>query len=169
MAAITKRKRNNKIDPDTYVKIGLFVVGGLGLAFGVKKVLDYFKPERKREQSETKTVETELEQSEKAQKQSYPDSVYQGWCNAIATAVFGSGTDEDTIYDIFRRLKNNTDYLKLVKAWGNPKRQVFPDWFVFYSTGFKMTLPEVLRYDMDKNEIKKINTILANKGIKYRV
>ena len=169
MATKAIRKKNNKIDPDTYVKIGMFVVGGLAIGFGVKKVLDYFKQERKREESESKTVQTELEQSEKQQKQSYPDSVYSGWCNAIATAVFSGGTDEPTIYDIFRRLKNNTDYLKLVKAWGSPKRRVFPDWFVFYSSGFLMTLPEVLRYDMDKNEIKKINTILQSKGIKYRV
>jgi hypothetical protein len=161
--------QKTKVSPDTWIKLGVYVAGGVALAFGVKKVLDYFKPDFKREESESKQVQSELEQSEKTEKQSYPDSVYSGWASAIATAVFGAGTDEAAIFDIFRKLKNNTDYLKLIKAWGSPKRQVYPDWFVFYSTGFKMTLPEVLRYDMDAGEIKTINNILANKGIKYRV
>lgn len=158
-----------KISPDTWVKLGVYVAGGVAVAFGVKKVLDYFKPDRKREAGEGKQIETELTQSEKTEKASYPDSVYSGWASAIATAVFGGGSDEAAIFDIFRKLKNNTDYLKLVKAWGNPKRQVYPDWFVFYSTGFKMTLPEVLRYDLETSEVKTINNILASKGIKYRV
>lgn len=161
--------QKTKISPETWIKLGVYVAGGIAIAFGVKKVLDYFKPEKKREESEKKQVETELETEQKKQKASYPASTYSGWASAIATAVFGGGTDEAAIYDIFRKLKNNTDYLMLVKAWGSPKRQVYPDWFVFYSTGFKMTLPEVLRYDMDSSEIKKINDILASKGIKYRV
>ena len=158
-----------KIAPDTWVKLGVYIAGGVAVAFGVKKVLDYFKPDRKREQGEGKQIETELQQSEKTEKPSYPDSVYSGWASAIATAVFGGGSDEAAIFDIFRKLKNNTDYLKLVKAWGSPKRQVYPDWFVFYSTGFKMTLPEVLRYDLETSEVKFINQILASKGIKYRI
>ena len=161
--------QKTKISPDTWIKLGVYVAGGVAIAFGVKKVLDYFKPDKKREESEKKQVETELETEQKKQKPSYPPSTYSGWSAAIATAVFGGGTDEAAIYDIFRKLKNNTDYLMLVKAWGSPKRQVYPDWFVFYSTGFKMTLPEVLRYDMDSSEIRKINDILASKGIKYRV
>jgi len=158
-----------RITPDTWIKLGVYVAGGVAVAFGVKKVLDIFKPDRKREAGEGKQIESELQQSEKVEKQSYPDSVYSGWASAIATAIFGGGSDEAAIFDIFRKLKNNTDYLKLVKAWGSPKRQVYPDWFVFYSTGFKMTLPEVLRYDLDSSEVKTINNILANKGIKYRV
>jgi len=158
-----------KITPDTWIKLGVYVAGGVAVAFGVKKVLDIFKPDRKREAGEGKQIESELQQSEKTEKQSYPDSVYSGWASAIATAVFGGGSDEAAIFDIFRKLKNNTDYLKLAKAWGSPKRQVYPDWFVFYSTGFKMTLPEVLRYDLETSEVKLINNILASKGIKYRI
>ena len=158
-----------KIAPDTWVKLGVYVAGGIAVAFGVKKVLDYFKPERKRTENEGKQVINELQQSEKTQKASYPDSVYSGWASAIAFAVFGYGYNAKTIFDIFRKLKNNTDYLKLIKAWGSPARQVFPDFFIFYDTGYKMTLPELLRYQMSSKEITQINQILASKGIKYRI
>lgn len=161
--------KNNKVDPDTLIKLGMFIAGGVAVAFGVKKVLDYFKPERKREESESKQVITELEAEKQKQKASYPVSTYSGWASAIAQAIFGAGTDTPVIYDIFRKLKNNTDFLMLQKAWGNPKRQVYPDWFVFYSTGRKFTLSEALRDDLSASEIKKINSILASKGIKYRI
>jgi len=161
--------KKNKVSPDTWIKLGVFVAGGVALAFGVKKVLDYFKPESKREQSESKQVITELEAEQKKQKASYAPSTYSGWASAIAQAIFGAGTDSAIIFDIFRKLKNNTDFLMLQKAWGNPKRQVYPDWFVFYSTGRKFTLSEALRDDMSSTEIQKINNILSSKGIKYRI
>jgi hypothetical protein len=159
----------NKITPDTWIKLGVFVAGGVAVAFGVKKVLDYFKPERKREQSEGKQVVTELEAEQKKQKASYPVSTYSGWASAIAQAIFGAGTDFKTIYDIFNRLQNNTDFLMLQKAWGSPTRQVYPDWFVFYSTGRKFTLSEALRDDCSSDEIKKLNSVLQRKGIKYKI
>jgi len=161
--------QKNKISPDTYVKLAVYIAGGVALAFGVKKVLDYFKPERKRDESEGKQVQTELEAEKKKKPASYPTSTYSGWASAIAQAIFGAGTDFKTIYDIFNRLKNNTDFLMLQKAWGNPKRQVYPDWFIFYSTGFKMTLSEALRDDCSAAEIRKLNSVLERKGIKYKI
>jgi len=158
-----------KVSADTWIKLGTYVAGGIAVAYGVKKVLDYFKPERQREQNEGKQQQSELEQSQAKQKASYPKSVYSAWCNVIENAIFDYGTDEEAIYDVFRKLKNNTDYLMLVNAWGSPKRQVYPDAFVFYSTGKKLTLPGALRDDMSTSEIKKINQILASKGIKYRI
>lgn len=166
---MTPTAPKQKVSPDTYIKLAVFVAGGVAVAFGVKKVLDYFKPERKREESESKQVITELEQEKKKNKQSYPTSTYSGWASAIAQAIFGAGTDFKTIYDIFNRLQNNTDFLMLQKAWGNPKRQVYPDWFVFYSTGRKFTLAEALRDDCSAEEIKKLNAVLKRKGIKYKI
>jgi len=158
-----------KISPDTWIKLGMYVATGLGVAYGVKKVLDYWKPEKKRENTEKKQIESELEASEKKQKATYPTSQYSSWADAIAGAIYGAGTDELTIVNIFRQLKNDTDYLKLVKAWGNPKRRVFPDFFVFYDTGYLMTLPQALREDLSTFWINKINNILKSKKIKYRV
>jgi len=158
-----------KVSPDTWIKLGMYVAGGVALAFGVKKVLDYFKPERKRDESEKKQIIDELEAEKKKKAASYAPSVYAGFASTIAEAIFGGGSDEDSIYSVFRKLKNNTDYLMLVKAWGNPTRQVFPDFFVFYDTGKKLTLPAALRYDLDAAECNRINAILKNNGITYRI
>ena len=38
----TPATQNNKISPDTWIKLATFVAGGVAVAFGVKKVLDYF-------------------------------------------------------------------------------------------------------------------------------
>ena len=161
--------QKTKVSPDTWVKLGVYIAGGVAIAFGVKKVLDYFKPDKKREESESQQVVTELETEQQKQKASFAPSTYSGWASAIAQAIFGAGTDFKTIYDIFNRLKNNTDFLMLQKAWGNPTRQVYPDWFVFYSTGRKFTLSEALRDDCTSSEIKTLNDVLQRKGIKYRV
>ena len=61
--------QKTKISPDTWIKLGVYVAGGVAIAYGVKKVLDYFKPERKREQSESEQVKTELETEQKNKKQ----------------------------------------------------------------------------------------------------
>ena len=161
--------QKQKISPDTWVKLGVYVAGGVAVAFGVKKVLDYFKPDRKRNEGEQKQIESELEAAEKKSKASYPASTYAGWAASIAQAIFGFGTYNDVIVNIFRKLKNDTDFLMLQKAWGNPTRQVYPDGFVFYSTGAKLTLSAALRDDMSSDYIKLINKILSNKGIKYQI
>ena len=124
---------------------------------------------KKRNKQETKDVDNELEQAKKKSKLSYPLSQYQAFAKIIEIAGQDAGTDEQAIYSVFMKLKNNADYLQLVKAWGSPKRQVYPDYILFYSTGYKMTLPQYLRYEMDEKEVKKINNILASKGITYRV
>jgi len=127
------------------------------------------KDEKKRNEQETKNIDSELEEAKKKNKLSYPLSQYQTFAKVIDTAGFGAGTDEQAIYSVFKKLNNNADYLQLLKAWGNPNRQVYPDYFLFYSTGYKMTLPQYLRDDMSNDEIKVINNILAAKGITYRI
>jgi hypothetical protein len=51
-----------------------------------------------------------------------------------------------------------------LNAWGQPNRKVY-EWGI----GRNMTLPQYLRYEMSDSEIKKVNEILASKGITYRV
>ena len=87
----------------------------------------------------------------------------------LVTATQDAGTDNEAVYAVFRKIKNNADYLQLLKTWGNPTRQVYPDWIFFYSTGYKMTLPQLLRHDMPSEKIQKINNILAGNGVTYRI
>lgn len=152
------------LNANSYVRIGLWVAGGLAVGWGVSKVLKILRPEYKREQGEQKVIENELESETKKTGLTYPLSQYSAFANIIETAGFDVGTDEEAIYNVFRSLKNNADYLQLAKAWGKPTRKIY-DW----GFGYDMTLPQFLRWEMDSKECAKVNAILKSKGIKYRV
>jgi len=153
-----------KISPDTYIKLAVYVAGGVAIAFGVKKVLDFFKPERKRQESQTKEQEAELETAKKTAPLTYPKTQYNNFADIIQTAGFSLGTDEAAIYSVFRKLQNNADYLALAQAWGKPTRTIYD-----FGLPYKLTLPQFIRWEMSDGEAGKINTILKAKNIKYRV
>lgn len=127
------------------------------------------KDEKKRGEQETKNIDNELEAAKKKKPLSYPVSQYATFCNIIVTATQDAGTDEDAIYSVFQKIKSNADYLQLLKSWGNPTRQVYPDPILFYSTGYKLTLPQLIRFDMSNDEVTKVNNILAANGVTYRI
>jgi hypothetical protein len=156
--------QKNKVSPETWIKLGVFVAGGVAVAFGVKKVLDFFKPERKREEKEEKTVIDELEAAKKKKPLTYPKSQYANFANIIDISGFDLGTDEAAIYSVFRKLKNDADYLALAAAWGSPKRTIY-----YFGLPYKLTLPQFIRWEMSNSEAGKINKILSSKNIRYRV
>lgn len=142
------------------ISIGLLVAVG----YAVYKLSKKFNPEERRQEEENKDISSEIEESIKKKPLSFPLSQYKSWANQIEVAGFGLGTDEDAVYSIFRKLKNDSDYLALQQAWGKPTRKTY-DWAV----PLDYTLSQFLRYEMSDTEIKKLNYILASKGIKYRV
>lgn len=83
---------------------------------------------------------------------SYSNSEYNSMASRIYAAVKGPGTDEETIYAQFNKLKTKADLLKLIAAFG---------------TKDEMTLSEWLADDLNNSEINKVNEILANAGIDY--
>lgn len=137
---------------------------GATASYFIAKALKQFTTEGRRLEAEKKEVEKELQESLKTQPPSFPTSQYQAFARVIQIAGFDLGTDEDAIYTVFQSLKNNTDFLQLTEAWGKPTRTIYD-----FGIGYKMTLPQFLRWEMDDKEIKKINDILKFKNIKYRV
>lgn len=138
------------------------VVGGVG--YLIYKLIKSSSPDVKREKEEAQQVEQELADSSRQVKASYPKSVYQGFANRIEEAGFDLGTDEEAIYNIFRKIKNNTDFLMLQDAWGKPNRTIY-DW----GMGYPVSLSKFLTKELSASEISKINSILrANKITKYQ-
>lgn len=144
----------------TALYIGI-AAGGVYIAYRIYK---NFSADAQREREQTKDIENELSDSIKAKPLTYPKSQYSGFADTIQTAGFDAGTDEQAIYSVFYKLKNDSDYLALTAAWGKPTRTIY-DWGMAY----KMTLPQFLRWEMSDTEVQKINKILASKNIKYRV
>lgn len=144
--------------PITYIGVGITA------SYFLARVLQKFTKESKKLQDEKKAVETELSKAIKEKPLSYPESQYNSFARVIQIAGFDIGTDEAAIYNVFRSLKNNADYLALSQAWGKPTRKVY-EWGV----GREMTLQQFIRWEMDQKECAKINAILKSKRIKYRI
>jgi hypothetical protein len=86
------------------------------------------------------------------------DSIY----TALQASYF---TDEDAIYQTFRKLKNNADYIQLKLAYGERPHG-------FYGFRVNKNMVQSLRSDLDDTEIFYVNRILADKryrNIKYRI
>lgn len=173
MASNTKFAQQSFLGLPPWAKgvVAVAVVGGVGyLIYQLQKAGSLIKtPEEKTDKEEADQQEAELQKEVKKKPLTYPLSQYKTFANGIEEATNEEGTDEEAIYAIFRKLKSNADYLALQKAWGNPTRFVTPSWYIFYTTGKKFTIPQLLRNDMSSSEIKKINTILMNNKITYRV
>lgn len=164
MAVNTKFAQQSFLGLPPWAK-GVVAIAVVGVTiYAVYKISQKVGGDEEQDKKEDKDIVSELEKESKKKPASYPASQFKTFANGIETAGFDVGTDEDAIYNIFRKLKNNTDYLMLLTAWGKPNRTVY-DWGI----GRKMTLPQYLRYELDNTEIKKVNTILQSKGITYRV
>jgi len=93
-------------------------------------------------------------------KQSYPDGQYNVFADSLESAfIYWAGTDEDTIFSIMDKMKNNLDVSKLIQAFGT-RRQEFT--LMNYSLGAFIT------DELSSADISKINQMFANKGITYR-
>ena len=152
-----------KIKLPLQYKILIGAVGVVGTYLLIKKFQVEIKSFlNKRKQNEN--VRDELQDAEKKSPLSFPLSQYDNFASIIETACFDLGTDEQAIYAVFNRLKNNADFLQLAKAWGNPTRRYYE-----YFVPMDLTLVQMLRYDLSDSECQVINKILARKGITYRV
>lgn len=104
----------------------------------------------------------ERELISEGQKASYLDSAYKGYADSIYTARIANnffGTDEDTIYSVFKKMKNDLDVAKLITAFGERR--------LSYSLSYA-NLAGYLNDELDQDELNIINTDLQSKGITYR-
>lgn len=77
---------------------------------------------------------------------------YYTYANQIYNACKGFGTDEDAIYNVFGQMNNTADVYKLIQVFGTKDNKTLPMW---------------MRSELNSWEIKRLNNILANKGINY--
>lgn len=101
----------------------------------------------------TQTDIVKLENS--GQKQTYLDSQYNSYADALYTAMNGMGTNFDAIMRVFGAMKNDLDVAKLISAFGTKEDYNLTEW---------------LADDLSDwlGEPDKLNKLLASKGITYR-
>jgi hypothetical protein len=103
-------------------------------------------------------------------KLTYKPTQYVTWADKIEDAMNANWldfTDEEAIYSIMRKLKTNNDWLELMKSYG--KRKYYDPTSATYIFGKDINLLTALQLELDTKEKNKVNTILKNNGIRYRV
>jgi hypothetical protein len=137
-----------------------YIIGGLA---AVALYFVFFRRKKTPEEQEAGQLETETAQ---AGTPTYPNSQYFGLANTLEQAMFDLGTDEDSIFFVFNQLQNNADFLKLKQAFGTRQYSggALPVWF-----NEDLTLEGWLTQELDSDERQQLNSILASKGITYRI
>lgn len=158
---------------------GIVVVGGIGIAF----YIGYTLIRRIRTQSEIKEAEKESDLAKDELKvlqqqgisPTISGSQVESIINSLVQAMNGCGSDEDMVYEAFKKLNNDADVQLLISRWGvryyMPCAVTSPiSYAIFLKNNKKFggNLSTWLSYDLTNSEIKKINEILAKKGIKHK-
>jgi hypothetical protein len=145
--------------------LGVVVVAGVVITAKVlKKQIANFIQKRKEANELNKEI---------IGKGTLQPSQYRDLANGIQKAFmplesFGIGTDNTAIYNIFRMLKNNDDFLILKKTYGI---RPYTDYTINpFGTTYQFNMQQAILYE-DENSVMKdrINNILKVKGITYRL
>jgi hypothetical protein len=97
-------------------------------------------------------------------KLTYTPNQYQAFADTIEQAVSHSNDDEDAIYGVFRNLKKLEDLQQLIFIYGD-RKYVPPYGFIWQ----KGNLIQTLHAKLSGSEIEKINTILSDNGINFKI
>lgn len=92
----------------------------------------------------------------------FADKIYEAGCESF----FCSGTDEDSIYDVFDSMKNDVDVVLLQKAFGS--REPRGGICVPGLGSCDYPLGQWLQTELSTEEFQEINNILSKKGITYK-
>ena len=143
----------NKVDAKSIILSTLIGGGALWLIFGRKST----------NALTASTFSNEAEQSAPTMPASYSYANFLALADKLETSMFDVGTDEDSIYNVFKVLKNNTDFALLFKAFGKRPYYTFG-----YNEG-NWNLIQWLQEELSGSEQQTVNNILASKGITYRI
>ncbi|NBV77944.1 hypothetical protein EBR66_07295 [bacterium] len=157
----TTTKNKNQVNPiNTAVSYVILLGGGYLFYRLIQNQLKAKIKEKKNEQL------FEQEQN-KNKKLTYKPSQYIAFADKIEDACNGTifnPTDEEAIYKVMYYLHTNDDWLELNKAFGIRKYYATQ-----LSTGEDKNMQQFLQGDLDTQEKSKVNKILAQNGIKYRI
>ena len=137
-----------------------YLIGALAAA------LLYFFILRRKPSPEQEEAGELTQEAAQAGSATYPNSQFYAWATVLEEAMFDLGTDEDSIIYVFSQLRNNADFLKLKQAFGTRAYSggALPVWF-----NEDLTLEGWLTQELSSDERQEVNSILASRGITYRI
>jgi hypothetical protein len=155
---------------------GVVVVGGAVVVYlvGSRVYRAVFPTEAQRKNRELeKNIDSEISKLQgNGKKASFSDSNYNTFANTIYNSMrFAVGDDYSTVESTLKRMKNDLDVAKLVKAFG-----VKQDYFFGLPTGDKMDLFTYIQKELGNEyggltnyRVKRINEDWSKKGISYQI
>ena len=170
MAVNTKFAQKSFLGLPPWAKgvVAIAVVGGI--AYGVYAISKALKDkkENKDDEEEQKGWASEEEKIEKdpKRKATLSSASLSSKANKIFAAMDGYGTDEEAIISVFRSLKTDGDFIGLQKAFGI---RTIDSGYLNPTPNFKGTLNAAITDEVSNYYKQRINKILTDKKIKYRV
>jgi hypothetical protein len=155
---------------------GVVVVGGAVVVYlvGSRVYRAVFPTEAQRKNRELeKNIDSEISKLQgNGKKASFSDSNYNTFANTIYNSMrFAVGDDYSTVESTLKRMKNDLDVAKLIKAFG-----VKQDYFFGLPTGDKMDLFTYIQKELGNEyggltnyRVKRINEDWSKKGISYQI
>ena len=155
---------------------GVVVVGGAVVVYlvGSRVYRAVFPTETQRKNRELeKNIDSEISKLQgNGKKASFSDSNYNTFANTIYNSMrFAVGDDYSTVEATLKRMKNDLDVAKLIKAFGLKQ-----DYFFGLPTGDKMDLFTYLQKELGNEyggltnyRVKRINEDWSKKGISYQI
>jgi hypothetical protein len=163
---------NNKISAfyqkmPTSAKVGVFIASGVVLFFLYKKIKSKLFPsaEEQRQQQISQSIGGEIIILKRNFTQSYNDSQYGVYANAIYDGMrYCVGDNYDRVKDILKSMNNDLDVALLIQAYGFRQRSCFG-----IDAGGVDDLFTSVRNELGNSRAKDINNTWARSGIKYRL
>lgn len=147
------------------------IIGGIALYLGnklikgTKKVADVFGSKFNGSGDKEELEENiDLEQDEliaDGQKLSYTLKSYKSLSGMLLNAMGGLGTDENVIYAVFAKMKNDLDLTELY-------RQFSTQLYIVGVRPLYLDLGQWINQEMNSTEIDKLNKILKDNNINYK-
>lgn len=130
----------------TKIAIALLLIVAIYAAFRYgKKVMSRIQERR---------ANKDLDKRINKKNLSYGESQYNVFAKSLISAMDGLFTDEETIFDVFKKMKTIDDVLQLQVAFSDVEDE-------------NESLSEWLHGDLSSSEIKTLNNILTEKQIVY--
>jgi mannitol-specific phosphotransferase system IIBC component len=144
----------------------------MGVAVGTIIVFKILKAVKQAQEdtanrNETQSTANELQvlNQNPATKQTITTGQANSYANKIFASMNGKGTYEDEIVDVFKKIKNDADFLAISKSFGTRTIESR----VWLVEDFRGTLIQCLADELSSGYVTDINNILKSKKIKYRV
>lgn len=94
------------------------------------------------------------ELKDKGVKPSYHEGLYIDLADQLFKAMDGIGTNNAAVYSVFKKVKNDVDFVMLLRAFGTRKGENLQSW---------------VHGDLKPEIISELNQIMAKKGVTYKI